>query len=88
MSKTLKETINLTRMKDDQLSRQRRLLCYPYNNRIATSQSTNAHAPLPGSIKMLSWDEMQRRRAQGLCFNCNEKLTMGHKCQGLQLLLF
>jgi len=30
---------------------------------------------------------MQKRRAQGLCFNCNDKFTPGHKCQGPQLLL-
>lgn len=30
---------------------------------------------------------MQKRRAQGLCFNCNEKFTPGHKCQVSQLLL-
>ena len=30
---------------------------------------------------------MQRRRAQGLCFNCNNKFTQGHKCHGPQLLL-
>lgn len=30
---------------------------------------------------------MQKRRAQGLCFNCNEKFTAGHQCKGLQLLL-
>lgn len=59
--KTLKEPINLARMKDDQLSRQRRLLRYPYNNRTIASLSSNARAPLPGSIKKLSWDEMQRR---------------------------
>ncbi|TXG48185.1 hypothetical protein EZV62_027479 [Acer yangbiense] len=30
---------------------------------------------------------MQKRRAQGLCFNCDEKFTPGHKCKGPQLLL-
>ncbi|RVW75473.1 hypothetical protein CK203_061524 [Vitis vinifera] len=38
-------------------------------------------------IKRLTWVEMQRRRAQGLCFNCDEKFAPGHKCKGLQLLL-
>lgn len=47
--KTLKEVINLARMKNDQLSRQRRLLRYPFNNRTIASLSSNAHAPLPGS---------------------------------------
>ncbi|RVW14863.1 Transposon Tf2-11 polyprotein [Vitis vinifera] len=39
------------------------------------------------AIKRLSWDEMQKRRAQGLCFNCNERFTPGHKCQAPQLML-
>ena len=30
---------------------------------------------------------MQKRRAQGLCFNCNEWFTPGRKCQGPRLLL-
>lgn len=38
-------------------------------------------------MKWITWDEMQSRRAQGLCFNCDEKFTPGHKCRGPQLLL-
>ena len=38
-------------------------------------------------VKKLSWDEMQRRPAQGLCFNCNDKFTAGHKCTRAQLLI-
>ena len=30
---------------------------------------------------------MQRRKAQGLCFTCNEKFTIGHKCSKAQLLI-
>ena len=30
---------------------------------------------------------MQRRRAQGLCFSCDEKFTPGHRCRKSQLLL-
>ena len=30
---------------------------------------------------------MQKRRAHGLCFNCNEKFNPGRKCRGPQLLL-
>uniref|UniRef100_A0A6N2LI86 Alcohol dehydrogenase-like N-terminal domain-containing protein n=1 Tax=Salix viminalis TaxID=40686 RepID=A0A6N2LI86_SALVM len=38
-------------------------------------------------MKRLSWEEMQKKRAQGLCFNCEEKFTPGHRCKGPQLLL-
>ncbi|KAL0378423.1 UNVERIFIED_CONTAM: Transposon Ty3-G Gag-Pol polyprotein [Sesamum radiatum] len=31
--------------------------------------------------------EMQAHRAQGLCFNCNEKFAPGHKCKAKQFLL-
>ena len=37
-------------------------------------------------MKRLSWEEMQKRRAQGLCFKCNDKFIAGHRCQGPQLL--
>ena len=30
---------------------------------------------------------MQKRRAHGLYFNCDEKFTPSHKCKGPQLLL-
>ena len=54
---------------------------------IFTATSLVNH-PIPANAtKRLSWDEMQKRRAQGLCFNCNDKFTPGHKCQGPQLLL-
>ena len=30
---------------------------------------------------------MQRRHGQGLCFNCNDKFTAAHRCQGPQNLV-
>ncbi|KAF2284990.1 hypothetical protein GH714_034151 [Hevea brasiliensis] len=38
-------------------------------------------------MKRLTWNEMQKRRAQGLCFNCDEKFTTRHHCKGPQLLI-
>ena len=38
-------------------------------------------------VKWLTWEEMQRKRAQGLCFHYNEQFTAGHRCQRPQLLL-
>ncbi|XP_058741863.1 uncharacterized protein LOC131614269 [Vicia villosa] len=40
--------------------------------------STNPPPKLP--IKRLSQAQIQERRAQGLCFNCDEKFVVGHKC--------
>ncbi|KAL0412968.1 UNVERIFIED_CONTAM: hypothetical protein Sradi_1498500 [Sesamum radiatum] len=38
--------------------------------------------PLP--IRRLSSSEMQERRAQGLCFNCDDKFRPGHVCKSKQ----
>nr|KYP55922.1 hypothetical protein KK1_002149 [Cajanus cajan] len=42
-------------------------------------------SPLP--IKRLSPTQLQERRAQGLCFNCDAKYHPGHKCQPPKFLL-
>ncbi|KAL4342507.1 hypothetical protein GQ457_08G023100 [Hibiscus cannabinus] len=82
--KTLKEVISLVRMCDDQLMRQRKFQ-RPHNviNQ-SSSSSTSKAAP---SMKQLTWNEMQQIRMLGLCFNCDEKFTTGHKCRGPQFLL-
>ncbi|KAL0319961.1 UNVERIFIED_CONTAM: Retrovirus-related Pol polyprotein from transposon.6 [Sesamum radiatum] len=41
--------------------------------------------PLP--VRRLSAAKLQSRRAQGLCFNCDEKFAPGHKCKSNQFLL-
>ncbi|KAL5565238.1 hypothetical protein UlMin_028402 [Ulmus minor] len=84
--KTLKEAISLARMRDEQIARTKRFTRPPLLNRVPTT-TTPLNRATPTTPKRLSWDEMQKRRAQGLCFNCNDKFTPGHKCQGSQLLL-
>ncbi|KAL4183063.1 hypothetical protein AMTRI_Chr11g96300 [Amborella trichopoda] len=37
-------------------------------------------------IKRLSPAELNERRAKGLCFNCNEKFGLGHRCNKLFLI--
>lgn len=85
--RTLKEAISLARMRDEQLTRQRRLLRSPILTRSPTAQVTNQRASPTVPFKRLSWEEMQKRRSQGLCFNCNEKFSAGHKCIKAQLLI-
>nr|GMD47364.1 Retrovirus-related Pol polyprotein from transposon 17.6 [Ipomoea batatas] len=82
--KILRDAMAWARMKDDQLQRVRRSTRpLPY-----TRPGNVAHAPDVGkSVKRLSWEEMQRRRSQGLCFSCNEKFTPGHRCAKPQLML-
>ena len=77
--KTLKEAISLARMMDDHLSRQKKT--------VPMSSTTSSIINSSSTMKRLSWEEMQKRRTQGLCFNCDEKFTPGHKCKGPQLLV-
>nr|CAN75225.1 hypothetical protein VITISV_035856 [Vitis vinifera] len=85
--KSLKEAISLARMRDDQLTRQRRFTRPLQPNWPQPDFSTQMKSKPTPTMKRLTWEEMQKRRAQGLCFNCDDKFTVGHKCRGLQLLL-
>ncbi|XP_058742330.1 uncharacterized protein LOC131614797 [Vicia villosa] len=44
-------------------------------------------APSKFPIKKLSQAQLQERRAQGLCFNCDEKFVIGHKCSTSRFLI-
>lgn len=81
--KTLKDAINYARMRDEQLQRQKK----PFR----TFSSSNPLSPTKDKatppVKRLSWEEMQKRRSAGLCFNCDAKFTPGHRCAKPQLLL-
>ncbi|RVW75982.1 hypothetical protein CK203_052825 [Vitis vinifera] len=48
------------------------------------SASTKPATPLP--LKRLTPAEMATRRAQGLCFNCDDKFVPGHRCRPPQFL--
>ena len=83
--KTLKEAISLARMKDEQLQRQKEFSWPPPPPTCTSPVPSTSTTTSP--VKRLSWDETQRRRAQGFCFNCDEKFSSGHRCKGPQLLL-
>ena len=71
-------------MKDDQIQKlQKSPRPIPRNRPSEAVRVQNLNTP----YKRLSWEEMQRRRAQGLCFNCDERFTSGHRCRQPQLLL-
>lgn len=38
-------------------------------------------------IRCLSPTELQLRHSQGLCFNCDERFHIGHRCKSKQFLL-
>ncbi|EEF45881.1 conserved hypothetical protein [Ricinus communis] len=67
---SLKEAISLARMRDEQLIRTWRLT-RPLNKPTVETITSDA-AKITPATKRLSWEEMQKRRAQGLCFNCDE----------------
>lgn len=85
--KTLKDAITLARMRDEQLARQKKASRTPFFHRATTNLATTNRSPAANNTKRLTWEEMQWRRALGLCFNCNERFTTGHKCQGSQILM-
>lgn len=88
--KTLKAAIELARMRDEQLQRQRQRR---FNNFPNKTQRNSTTPPPPGKTtsagnpKRLSWDELKRKRSLGLCFSCDERYTPDHCCQKSQLLL-
>lgn len=87
--KTLQEVINLARMKDDQLQKQKRTL-NPRSQSFSTSNSrvVTTTPQRPGQTpKKLSWEELKRKRSLGLCFGCDEKYSPGHKCVNPQLFI-
>jgi len=84
---SLKEEISLACMKDEQMKRQRQFLRPTQVNRMPLSLPPATRATPNAPFRRLPWEEMQKCKAQGLCFNCNERFTAGHKCQGMQLLL-
>jgi hypothetical protein len=87
--KTLYDAIKLPRMRDDNLSRDRKTASNegPTMSTYLTGYSTNTTRPYSsGAAKKLLWEEMQKRREKGMCFRCNEKFTPGHRCQTPQAL--
>jgi len=79
-------------MKDDQLSRQRRFIrpapSPPIRSTLSPPSFNRAAPTVPTNpIRRLTWEEMQRRRAQNLCFNCNDRFTAGHKCREPRILM-
>ncbi|XP_019450613.1 PREDICTED: uncharacterized protein LOC109352884 [Lupinus angustifolius] len=67
---------------------------YPRPNRVVgpsnlgSTQGVYAPSvPPPLPIRRLSIPQMQERRAQGFCYNCDEKFHPGHRCQPKKFLL-
>lgn len=87
---TLKDAISFVYMRNGQLTRQRRLTRRPPPVRVLQAlPPVNRPTPIisVARIRRLSWEEMQRKRLQGLYFNCNECFTERKKYQGPRILM-
>lgn len=52
----------------------------PNYSPVVQEVNTNPHTIRP-TRKILSTAEMRARREKGLCYNCEEQFTPGHKCK-------
>lgn len=48
-----------------------------------TSNSTTTSGTIATMIKRLSRAKMVESRSKGLCYNCNEQFSLGHRCKKL-----
>jgi hypothetical protein len=85
--RTLRATIKFARMREDELNHMNKPMysdISKYSPKPPWESSPTTTPPSPkttgSQVKKLSWDEMQQRREKGLCFNCNEQYTPGHRC--------
>lgn len=53
-------------------------------NNLVKKELASANSTLP--VRRLAPAEMQERRIKGLCYNCDEKFTPGHRCKKLFLI--
>ncbi|KAK8935211.1 hypothetical protein KSP39_PZI012965 [Platanthera zijinensis] len=87
MPRSLNHVISLARIQEERLNRQRsRTTVRPTT---ATPATVGKEPPVAGrpTVTRLSWSELQARKEKGLCFNCDEKFTAGHKCQKVQVFM-
>ena len=88
---TLRDAIELARLREETINKQRRNkplenlrhsnVFEPEETLHNSTMPINSGVTLSSPTKRLSWEEMQKRREKGLCFNCNEKFALGHRCQ-------
>jgi hypothetical protein len=87
--RTLCETIELARMREDELAHSKKSPfadTSKYNSKTAwgsnttSTVSSSSKTSAQPAVKKISWEEMQKRRENGLCFNCNKRYIPGHRC--------
>ncbi|KAJ4965781.1 hypothetical protein NE237_017630 [Protea cynaroides] len=98
---TMSQTIALARLQEAKIGERRRYngrptdsygyrsseLPIPKTPLISTPPTTVPTVPPRIPVKRLSTAEMQQRRECGLCYNCDDKLSPGHRCKNRQFFL-
>ncbi|XP_058757457.1 uncharacterized protein LOC131630720 [Vicia villosa] len=93
---SISQAIGLAKLIESKLKEAKSKFIKPFTNnypRVAAHQPTTQPKPQPNPapsrlpIKKLSQAQIQERRAQGLCFNCDEKFVIGHKCSTSRFLI-
>ncbi|GAU40605.1 hypothetical protein TSUD_28110 [Trifolium subterraneum] len=88
----------LAKLQEDKIEERRRNYKPRQNNTSSSSSSNTNSTPLLPSpttpsnpprvqFRKLSSEEMSSRREKGLCYNCDDTFTPGHKCKGRFYLL-
>lgn len=89
----LSHAMGLAKLQEDKYKDIRR---FPYRQLTPSSKppllpNPSTPSPLPPPLRppicQLTHEEMHRRREHGLCFNCDEKYSRGHRCSKRQFLL-
>jgi len=78
---TMMEALGLAKLAEDKIIAQQcsKSTFVPFRNMVS-QRPPIMPAPRTTPIKHLFEAEMRARREKGLCYNCDEKFTRGHRC--------
>ncbi|XP_026428528.1 uncharacterized protein LOC113324426 [Papaver somniferum] len=79
--KSLSIAFSLARMEEQKCHSVAAKNVYPYNSKVVLTNTIKPASTTP-IIKRLTQEQMRLRRDKGLCYNCNEIYSLGHKCKG------
>ena len=90
--KTLNEAFGLAKIQEEYLASSRKGIRNTIDNgKVSILGTPKLEARVESRIKFPSQSligaQMEERRKQELCYNCDEKWQMGHKCKGAKLFL-
>ena len=90
--KTLNEAFGFAKIQEEYLSHSRKGIRNTIENgKVSVLGSLKLETRMESRTKFLlqrlTGAQMEERRKQGLCYNCDEKWQVGHKCKGAKLFL-